>query len=395
MQRPLLSPAGTPAAGPATSPDARLQGVNLGDWLVAGAPLPQLRGFIEAGDFARLVSWRFTHVRLPVDAPLLDTLDGWVALDRALVTAVRYGLRCVVALRLPASAHPALFAGPGAWQGLLERWETIAKRYQDAPELLSYDLLDHPMAPDTLSPETLTALGVARVSPTAARRPAPPGATGARAWNALATKLTHAIRAHDDRHTIVVQSHEASAVAFAHLRPTRDPNTLYSFHCFDPRAFTQQGLAGHNPIERGFVDQGATGQDAADRGASPFVSPAHPVTYPVTYPGTIDGQRWDRARLQELLGPALEFRRVYEAPVYVGAFGVAAGAPRAGQLTWLRTVLSLCRAHGLGWAYWTYKGGPFGLAADSRLAGAGIRPERYGNPLGLDYDLLGVLQSEA
>ncbi|MDQ3703529.1 MAG: glycoside hydrolase family 5 protein, partial [Chloroflexota bacterium] len=289
-----------------------------------------------------------------------------------------YGLRCVVALRLPAAAHPALFADPGAWQGLLDRWESIAKRYHDAPELLSYDLLDHPTAPDTLPPEALTALGAARVSPAAARRPALPGATAARAWNALAAKLTNAIRAHDDRHTIVIQSHEASPAAFTHLRPTRDPNTLYSFHCFDPRAFTQQGLVGQEPIERGLGDQNAAGQVA-----------------PVPYPGTIDGERWDRARLQELLGPALEFRRVYEAPVYVGAFGVAGGAPRAGQLTWLRTVLSLCRAHGLGWAYWTYKGGPFGLAADRSSASADIRQERYGNPMGLDYDLLGILQGEA
>ena len=45
-------------------------------------------------------------------------------------------------------------------------------------------------APDDLPPETLTALGAIRLSPAAARRPALPGATGARAWNALVVKLT-------------------------------------------------------------------------------------------------------------------------------------------------------------------------------------------------------------
>lgn len=330
-----------------------------------------MRAFVVEGDFARIASWRFSHVRLPVDIPLLDTPQGWAALDGALVAAVRHGLRCVLALRLDPAAQPALFAAPEAWQGLLERWAGLARRYHDAPELLYYDLLDYPTAPDTLPPETLAALGAARPSPAAARRSGAPGATGARAWNALAGKLTDAIRAHDDRHTIVVQSHRANPEAFRHLRPTRDANTLYSFHCFEPRPFTRQGLA-----------------EAGD-------PPRSVAEHPLTYPGTIDGERWDRARLQRLLEPALEFRRVYEAPVYVGAFGVAGGAPRAAQLTWLRTVLSLCRTHGLGWAYWTYKGGPFGLAAGAGRSGAGVRPERYGNSLGVDYDLLGVLQSEA
>jgi Cellulase (glycosyl hydrolase family 5) len=210
-----------------------------------------------------------------------------------------------------------------------------------------------------------------RPSPAAARRPPVPGATAGRAWNALALRLTQAVRDAGARHPIVVESNLAHASAFTHLRPTRDPLTLYSFHCFDPPAFTRQGAEGQPPA---------------------------PAGAPLTYPGLVDGERWDRARLEALFQPALEFRRVYQVPLYLGAFGVASGAPagverapasdpgrggygapRAGQLTWLRTVLSLCRAHGIGWASWTYRGGPFALIG----------------PQGLDYELLGVLQSEA
>jgi hypothetical protein len=106
----------------------------------------------------------------------------------------------------------------------------------------------------------------------------------------------------------------------------------------------------------------------------------------------IGGERWDRERLQSLLEPVLEFRRVYEAPVYLGAFGVTAAAPRQAQLTWMRTLLSLCRMHAIGWAYWTYKDERFGLICD---AGPYRGLERFQNPQRLDYDLLGVLQSEA
>jgi hypothetical protein len=206
--------------------------------------------------------------------------------------------------------------------------------------------------------------------------------------------LTQAVRERDTRRTIVVASHEARPATFAQLRPTRDPHTLYAFHCFEPQAFTLQGAGEPLPAE-------------AESGARPATAGGPRAVS--TYPGEVAGERWDRARLQRLLDPVLEFRRVYEVPLYMGAFGVAAGAPRTGQLTWLRTLLSLCRGHGIGWAYWTYRGDAFGLvgalprAPSSGSAGSAGEPPgpsstpsaRFVAPQGVDYDLLGVLQSEA
>jgi hypothetical protein len=108
----------------------------------------------------------------------------------------------------------------------------------------------------------------------------------------------------------------------------------------------------------------------------------------------IAGQRWDRERLLQLLQPALEFRRVYDVPLYLGAFGASAAAPRQARLTWVRSLVALCRAHSIGWAYWTYKDDLFGIVAATDT-GAQRAQARHGNPYGIDYDLLGVLQSEA
>ena len=70
------------------------------------------------------------------------------------------------------------------------------------------------------------------------------------------------MRGADAQHPIVVESNLAHASAFTHLRPTRDPLTLYSFHCFDPPAFTRQGAP---------TTEGA------------------PAGRPLTYPGAVDG----------------------------------------------------------------------------------------------------------
>ena len=320
----------------ALGPVRRLLGVNVDGWLVAGHAAEHYRGFVSDGALQQLVSWRLQHVRLPVELELLATADGWHALDDALSRCARLGLTVMLALRTAQQA--SFFTEPGAWRTLADGWRQIAARYRDSGTL--FDLLDRPEPPADVPEDVLAELGAPRLSAAAARRTPAPGAAESRAWGALATRLTEEIRQSDPETSLVVQSTGARPAAFAHLRPTRDTRTRYSFHLFAPESLTQHG-------------QG-------------------------NYPGDVDGERWDRDRLMREIEPAIAFARAHEAPLYLGAFGVTARAPRAARLTWTRTVLSLCRTHGIGWAHWTYRHPDFGLAVEGAV----------------DYDLLGVLQSE-
>jgi hypothetical protein len=330
-----------------------LHGVNLDGWLAAGGDPPPVS--VVDGDLARLANWRFAHVRVPLDAVLLETEVGWRALDGALDACAGNGLQCVLTLRWE---QAGLYADQERWTRLEQMWGELARRYAERPGI-AFCLLDAPDPPDDLPAEVLAGLGAPRLSPAAARRGPVPGATAARAWSALAQRLTQRIRAVDERRPLIVETSGAGApAAFAHLRPTRDPATVYACRFFEPAAFTLQ------------------------------TTPPSPVAYP----GTIDGVRWDRQHLAEALAPALAFRQTYERPVYLSAFGVSAAAPRASQLTWLRSLLSLCREQGIAWAYWCYRGGPFGVICDS---GPYPALPQFQNPQRLDYDLLGVLQSEA
>lgn len=348
----------------ALGPVKRLIGVNIDGWLVAGAPGAHYREFVSDDDLARLVSWRFNHVRLPVEAALLDDGDGWKRLDEAIARCARQGLDVVLALRWP--DHAALFAAADAWRPLAERWRMVTERYGaagDAGAGVLFDLLDAPQPPAEIGEEVLAALGAPRLSAAAARRAPVAGATEGRAWSALALRLTQAIREVAEGPALVVEAVGARPEAFTHVRPTRDARTVYSFHAFTPEALTRRGEG--------------------------------------TYPGEVDGERWDRERVQQTLEPALAFARAYEVTLYVGAFGITArpatmrslrsrtpaspAAPphgvdawRQSRLTWTRSFLSLCRGAGIGWAYWTLRHPEFGLVVEGAV----------------DYDLLGVLQSE-
>ena len=320
----------------AVGPVKRLLGVNLDGWLVAGQTAEHYQSFAGDAALRQLLSWRLPHVRLPVDLELLAKTDGWKALDEALARCLRQGLTVMLALR---AAQPAtFFTETSTWRTLADAWRHIAQRYRDSGAL--YDLLDRPEPPADVSEEVLADLGAPRLSAAAARRAPVPGAAEARAWSALAARLSDAVREIDAQAQLVVQPVGARPAAFTHLRPTRDQRTLYSFHLFAPEALTQRGLG--------------------------------------SYPGDVNGERWDRDRLAREIEPALAFARAHEAPLYLGAFGITARAPRAARLTWTRSLLSLCRTHGIGWAYWTYRHPDFGLAVEGAV----------------DYDLLGVLQSE-
>ncbi len=194
---PPVLPAGGPLRRPLGGRDVRLQGVNLGDWLV-GAPRPtcalsSLRGLRPQP------GWRFSHVRPPADIPPAG--HPGVALDGALVAAVRHGLRCVLALRLDRRA-PALLAAPEAWRGLIERWAALARRCHDALSsvLRSARLPDGPRSsPVRGGPGPIPSPGDLALGPPPAPSPARParrgagGLPGRPAWAPGSSKLTDAI----------------------------------------------------------------------------------------------------------------------------------------------------------------------------------------------------------
>jgi hypothetical protein len=205
---------------------------------------------------------------------------------------------------------------------------------------VTFNLLDEPRPPSEVAEEVMAALGAPRPSAVAARRAPGAGVAEGRAWSALAMRLTQTIREVTEAPELIVESVGAQPEGFVHLRATRDTHTHYGFHAFMPEALTRRGEG--------------------------------------TYPGEVAGERWDRERLQRSLEPALAFARAYEATLYAGAFGISSRAPRQSRLTWTRSLLSLCRASRIGWAYWTLRHPEFGLVVQGQV----------------DYDLLGVLQSE-
>ncbi len=345
---------------------ARWQGVNLAGWLSQSSLTPaRIASFVSEADIRRIATWQFNHVRVPVAAQLLwDTEravlreSGVAVVDQLVAWCEQAGLQCFIALHLGGDPDPpghlSALHRQADRQRIIALWGAVAARYAGRPQdSLAYDLVHRPT-----------------------------GITAA-AWNRTARAITAAIRAVDTRHTLVVSGADGGRPAgFDALRPTRDPNTLYACHFYEPLLFTHQRLA--------TTEHGDAYRESVPYPGSAPPSPAYPDGASGEYLRAEVGRRWDRAALAAALDPVLAFQEIYDRPIYVASFGASCRASRRSQLTWLRSMLTLFKTHDLSWSYWTYKGLGFGLLDpwDDRAAAPADDPTA-----GLDYDRLALLQS--
>ena len=178
----------------------------------------------------------------------------------------------------------------------LEAWNLIAKRCKERGCVYAYDLVNEPVEPRE----------------------------GAKiAWPELATQAIDVIRAIDPGKTVVFEPGPwGTCNGFDNLTPLDREGVIYSFHMYQPHAFTHQGL--HD--------------DANFR-----------------YPGEIKGLHWDKARLEEAMLPAIEFQEAYNVQIYVGEFSAIRWAPDQSAHRYLRDCIDLFEKRGWDWAYHAYR----------------------------------------
>jgi hypothetical protein len=172
-------------------------------------------------------------------------------------------------------------------------------------------------------------------------------------WNALAKKLTQAIRIHDTTHPIIVESSDyASPKAFSSLVPTQDPNTIYSFHFYLPDEFAQQGEHG-NPI-----------------GAK----------YPT--------QAWNRVFLEDQIQSVIQFQKRWHVPILAGEFAVPCYADPESRAAYFEDCMSLFEKEGFDYCYYAYRDTErYDLDHDSYRAEWGILAMYVGPTPALDVAL--------
>lgn len=185
------------------------------------------------------------------------------------------------------------------WQlEFIRIWEEIAITFRNAPALWAYDLANEPV-------EGKVAAGLLN-------------------WHQLAKVTSHAIRALDPKHKIVLEGTPGGGrLSLLQFKPLPAlTNLAYSFHFYDPVAFTHQGIINQDTL---------------------------------TYPGSISGKFWDSTALRQALQPVRDWQLQHHAEIYVGEFSAVRWAPNGSAYRYLRECISVFEEWGWSWAYHAWR----------------------------------------
>jgi endoglucanase len=309
-------------------------GINTSNWFAQSNDysVERLRTFTTADDIRLIHQLGFDHIRVSIDA---DPLLAWQRkqpngtafmeeLDSIVKLAVEQKLAVVIDVHPQTRYKQSLLQGDEPVQHFAMLWRSLATHF--APfdsEFVFFEIMNEPEQPDTYR------------------------------WQGIQALVAEQIRSAAPNNTIIAGGARWSGLEdLLPLQPLALPNIIYTFHDYDPFAFTHQG---------------ATWTD-------PAVQPLREVPYPSTPENvaknleqepTLAGQffvqqyglaRWDAHRIDVTLSFAERWSQLHQAPIYVGEFGVHRPyADPAARAQWLRDMRTMLEKHHLGWAMWDYQ----------------------------------------
>ncbi len=179
-------------------------------------------------------------------------------------------------------------------------------------------------------------------------------------WNTLNGRLATVIRQNAPEHTIVTSGPNWGGIdGLKKLKLLPDKNVIYSFHCYDPFAFTHQGAtwAGDAVKPLRNVPYPSSPEAVEPLLVSLESSPASKKLLE-----TYGKERWNKEKLSARFRQGIDWGVRNQVPLYCGEFGVFPPyAKPEHRGNWFRDFGEVLAENRIGWAVWGWDEG-FGLA---------------------------------
>lgn len=320
-------------------------GINASEWFAQSDDYsPQrLETFTTTNDIALIEQMGFDHCRLSIDAgPLLEWEQRGAAtpfmdeLDKVVHAMLDHHLSVIIDIHPTSEYKATLFQGSSGVADFARLWRALAAHFAPVdPEHVFFEIMNEPEQNDPYR------------------------------WQGIQSTVVDAIRQAAPQNTIIASgAHWSGLGDLLVLEPLADPNIIYTFHDYEPFAFTHQGATW-------------TSSEVRPERAIPYPSTPEDVASKLSQQPTLSGQyfvdsygedRWDAARVENTIEFAAKWSQLHHVPVYCGEFGVHRPyAPPESRAQWLHDMrVSLERNH-IGWAMWDYQGG-FGVVTKANGA---------------------------
>ena len=319
------------------------RGINASIWFAQSTRdySPQrLTTYITADDFQLMHELGFDHVRLSIDpAPLLKAplSDGMNAehlklLDGAVKEILDHHLNVVLDIHPEGAYKHPLRTDKDAQAAFVAFWGNFAAHYASTdPEHVVFEIMNEPEVND---PEV---------------------------WANLQGQVVPVIRKAAPQHTIVATgAHYSGLHDLLVFQPVSDRNVIYTFHDYEPMAFTHQGA-------------GWTMDEVKHLSQIPYPSTPENIAPKLAEEANLADQywlnqygldQWNAARIDSDISFARKWGEQYHVPVWCGEFGVfREHANPAMRAQWIHDMRVALEHNGIGWNMWDWRNN-FGLATD-------------------------------
>ncbi|MDH3498269.1 MAG: glycoside hydrolase family 5 protein [Gemmatimonadota bacterium] len=285
------------------------RGINLGNKLEApaegdwGAP-------VEAWMLTTIRQGGFATVRVPIRWSAHAAATAPYTIDPAFFDRVTWvvdqALAAGLMVVLNVHHYGELFSDPqGQRDRFLALWQQIATRFRDYPEAVVFEVLNEPNT--NLTPEL---------------------------WNEFLIDALAVIRQRNpDRYVMLGTAEWGGIGAMQRLRLPDDDRLIFTFHYYEPFAFTHQGA------------EWVAGSDA--------------------WLGTPWGTSRDSTAVRQDFAAVAAWAAAHAVPVFLGEFGAYSRAAMSDRVAWTTFVRSEAERRGFAWAYWEFDAG-FGAWSNGR-----------------------------
>jgi endoglucanase len=331
---PFLTAAAQDQSSPAFERARHLQrGINTSMWFAQSNDysVHRLQTYTTPDDIALIARMGFDHCRLSIDAgPLLAWKDAgretpfMTELDHAVQTMLDHHLSVIIDIHPSSEFKATLFQGQAGVDNFTALWRALAGHFASYdPEHIFFEIMNEPEQSDPYR------------------------------WQGIEATIAEAIRQAAPRHTIIATgAHWSGLEDLLALEPLADSNVIYTFHDYEPFAFTHQGATW-------------TSTEVRPGRAIPYPSTPENIAPELHQEPDLRGQwfldqygenRWDAARVENMISFAARWGELHHVPVYCGEFGVLRDyAPPPMRAQWLHDMRVAFEKNHIGWAMWDYQ----------------------------------------
>ena len=258
--------------------------------------------FITEDDFRRISNLGLNCVRIPFNFRLIKREKGFDFLEKALAWGKRYNIYCILDMHAAPGAQNQDWHSDSSGKAYLWTDKVYQRRFFKLWESLADRFKDNSI----IAGYNVLNEPVLRKIPKGTLR-------------TFYKETVKRIRKVDKKHIIFLEGNFWSRILEDIGEPFAD-NICYSIHYYDPLDFT------HN-FRKG-----------------------------LSYPGLINGEKWNKKRINRDLEAYYKLSKKWNVPILLGEFGINFKCGKCdGELNWLKDVLELCEEYKFHWIYWTYK----------------------------------------